>query len=133
MAIKVYIAASSRDHVRAAQCAKMLEYSNVVVLVDRWWEGAEKWSGTDHKVTIEDAQWAVQGHFEAIDLSPVFWLLAPSTPSAGASAELGYALANKKHVVASGEFCAHSIYYRCAARSFVRDADAAAAIRSWRG
>lgn len=123
----LYLAGASREAERARSTAAMLaKLSPGPVIVDRWFDDSDEWSGRDHLHTRAAQVAYSAGHERAIRDASIFWLLWPQQPSYGALCELGYATAHHWHmsparagwhpslasraVVVSGPGCADTIY-----------------------
>lgn len=106
----VYLAGASREAARVGAIAKRLEASGMVVLAFDWWSTAPKWSGRDASYPRDDQAKYARAEIAAIRECSLFWLLYPDTQSVGCHVELGFALAERKHVVVSGARSSESTF-----------------------
>lgn len=122
--MSVYIAAASSDHERVARWVRIIRANADLKLRSSWVDTAHKWAGQDARMPLEDQRNVANHDLQELLNSTIIWQLAPSTPSAGASTELGAALVLRKTVIVSGPACANSIFTSLATKRFYSDEDA---------
>lgn len=117
--VAVYLSGASREAMRVQTMALRLGKATdgMAQIADRWFDGADAWSGKDDTHPREAQVYFAEEHERAIRASRLFWLLWPRKASYGALYELGYAAAHRHHAMAprlplvvSGKGCSQTIY-----------------------
>lgn len=115
--IALYLSGASRELDRVCHFATALDRTGMFLLTDRWWNGAEEWSGKDHLHSRLTAVGIAAGHERAMRDAQIFWLLWPLQGSHGAVYELGYFTAVRwhkgaeaRHIVVSGRGASATVY-----------------------
>lgn len=140
--LRVYVAASSREMDRARAAMTALRMHGVEVTVD-WVAAIEAAGAANEGLSDEDRQRYAREDLDGVCVADVVWLLMPTTPTAGAYVELGYALARREvqddsdctrtPIVISGPGQERCIFAALADRCVATDADALAAVLAWAG
>ena len=109
--LKVYMAGSSRDLVRVCGIARQLDRSpGLVTIVDRWFDDAHEWAGTDSGRVDDEQERIAEEHERNIrgcDL--LWWLYCPQF--SGSLVELGIAIgAGIERIVVTGSGCRGTVF-----------------------
>ena len=94
MTRRIYVAGASTERERIARYMGALRDAGWTITED-WCASEASLGKSDADLDDETARRVAERDLDGIERADVFWLVAPSSPSFGASTELGYAVARR--------------------------------------